>query len=333
MPVITCPPQLVIVWRISERCNLGCGFCGYSRALQRPRASADAGQIMRFGALLRGYSDTYGQRVLVSWLGGEPLLWPPLAEISRTFHHEFGLQVGVTTNGTRLQSSAVCGQIIDDYDQVTISVDGPGVFHDQVRAAPGLYGRLQAAVRTLREMKERAGHGPILKANTVLMRDNVAQFESLCGELAAWGVEELTFNALGGGDRPEFYDQHHLLPEQMAWLRTALPEIRARVAPQGLRICGNTAYLERLERAAQGVPAPVADCAPGQRFLFIDEQGRASPCSFTSHGYGIPLAALNHPHDLQDLPGRFAARRRQLTLAACGNCMSTQVFGKFAAAP
>src|SRR5205814_2443119 len=90
---------LVVVWRVSEACNLACGFCGYSREVLRPRASANEGQVRALGAALGAYGRAQGREVLVSWLGGEPFLWRPLLGVSRYFNGELGLQVAVTTNG------------------------------------------------------------------------------------------------------------------------------------------------------------------------------------------------------------------------------------------
>ena len=322
-------PSLVVVWRISEQCGLACPFCAYSRELPRARALADPAQVLAFGARLGAYAAASGRSVLVSWLGGEPLDWKPLAELSRTFKHEFGLRVGVTTNGMALRSETVRRSLAVDYDEVTFSIDGVGALHDRLRGAPGLYQRLANGIRALRHMADKSGAGPRLKVNTVLMRDNLEQFEALCVEVAAWGVEELTFNALGGNDRPEFHPQHRLCPQQLAWLRAALPGIRARVAPLGMRISGSGAYFDRLETAAHGIAVPVADCGPGQRFLFIDERGVAAPCSFTGGGYGVSIDELIAPRDIEHLPRRFALLRQAAILAPCRDCLSTQVFGKF----
>src|SRR5207253_8815997 len=74
----SCPPRLVVVWRINEACNLACGFCGYSREVVRPRASASADQVRALGASLAAYGHAQGRAVLASWLGGEPSWWRPL---------------------------------------------------------------------------------------------------------------------------------------------------------------------------------------------------------------------------------------------------------------
>ena len=123
----------------------------------------------------------------------------------------------MTTNGIALRSARVRRALCADFAQITVSVDGLGAFHDRVRGRAGLFEELRANVIALAEMKARLGAGPLVRVNTILMRDNVEQFEALCGALAEWGVEEVTFNALGGHERPEFFAQHGL--EDAAWLR------------------------------------------------------------------------------------------------------------------
>ncbi len=107
------PSDLVLVWRITEVCDLACPFCAYSRDLRRPRAAANPDDVLRFGALLGEYARAYRRNILVSWLGGEPLLWKPLLDLSHTFKHAFGLRVSVTTNGTALDSEPVRRRIVE----------------------------------------------------------------------------------------------------------------------------------------------------------------------------------------------------------------------------
>ncbi|MEK7326340.1 MAG: radical SAM protein, partial [Chloroflexota bacterium] len=321
--------ELGVVWRLTEHCDLGCSFCTYSRRLRRPRLSADPVQVLAFGALLKDYAATFRRDVLVSWLGGEPLRWPQLFEISPAFKREFNLRLGVTTNGTALKSESVRRHLVEDFDQLTISIDGLGAFHDRGRDAPGLFEQLRLNILSLREMKISAGRGPLLRVNTILMRDNIGAFEQLCETVAAWGIEELTFNALGGRDRPEFFPEHSLRLEDVEWFRESLPGIRARLREKGLRLLGSARYLERIAASARGISIPVYDCQPGQSFLFVNERGLVSPCGFTTQGYGLSLKDICAPDDLHQLPVRFAERKRNQMLACCHDCPSTQVFGKF----
>jgi AdoMet-dependent heme synthase len=334
-PTTALDGRLVVVWRITEACDLGCAYCGYGRDLLRPRAEADPGAVLAWGRVLRDYAQAAGREVMVSWLGGEPLRWPPLLEVAQVFRREYQLSLSVTTNGTALSSERVRRQLTRDFSELVLSLDGPPAWHDTLRQAPGLNRRLRANIQQVRELKEREGSKLRLGVNTVLMRENVSEFEALCQTAAEWGIETLTFNGLGGRDRPEFFPDHRLLPKQVAWLRDALPGIRARMARLGLTICGSEPYLERLAASAAGQALPIGvdeggqGCRAGDSFLFVDEQGRVSPCSYTSEAYGYRLATLQTPEAVRTLPARWAADRQRHPAAACADCLSTQVFGKF----
>jgi hypothetical protein len=194
-----------------------------------------------------------------------------------------------------------------------------------------------------------------LRANVLLMRETLAGFEQLCGELAGWGIEEITFNQLGGNDRPEFYPAHRLLHEHAEHLAKHLPRMRRQLAAQGLRLIGGEGYLRRIQATARGERLAVHDCQPGRRFLFIDELGRIAPCSFTVSAYGVPVSEVKSVEDLCQLPVRFSELRQQPAdasgraprsagletcatmelsaqprVTACEDCHSTQVFEKFA---
>jgi MoaA/NifB/PqqE/SkfB family radical SAM enzyme len=319
---------MLVLWRVYEHCNLGCHFCGYSKQLHRSRTLADVDKVLAFGSILGEFARIQGRSVSVSWLGGEPLLWSELPELSRVFKREFGISMGVTSNGLPLESTAVRKSLIEGYSQLTVSVDGMGTFHDGCRDSLGLFDHIRRYVIALRGEADVANSPLKICVNTILMRGNVEDFERLCREVVTWGVSELTFNQLGGNDRPEFYPENRLLSEQVERFANELPRIRAEMAGLGLTIHGNDRYLNRIASTSRGLSIPIDDCDPGRSFLFIDERGRISPCSFTSTGYGVPIEEIAGPSDLARLPETFAERRQQRA-AACEDCHSTQVFDKF----
>jgi len=324
---------MIVVWRITQRCNLCCPFCAHDRRESWPRRDADVEAIRRFGVVLAQYQRRTGDRVLVSWIGGEPFLFPALAELTVFFTRQLDLRVSATTNGTTLGSAGVRDHVIAHYSELTVSVDGIGEVHDSLRSWPGGYATLRQCVGQLAEAKRDGNRGPRLRANVVLMRQTIAAFEPLCLELADWGIEEISFNQLGGRDRPEFFPAHRLRPEHTTWLEELVPRLRVRLAGLGVRLKGGDAYLRRIQANSRDETIPVADCRPGEQFLFVNEHGDAAPCSFTSAGYGVSLTELDRVEALLDLPRRFAQARRERRLAACEDCQSTQVFGKFISAP
>ncbi|MBI3469608.1 MAG: radical SAM protein [Planctomycetes bacterium] len=319
--------ELVIVWRIWESCSLACRFCGYSRELSRPRLAAEVPSIIAFAQVLRDVQQEHGRSILVSWLGGEPLAWAELPGLSRILAREHGLRLGVTTNGLPLESPRVRASLLSDYQQVTVSIDGLAPFHDHVRRMPGLFDRIGEA--TARLCSEDSSGRLWRRVNTVLMRGNIEKFAQFCEAVADWGFHELTFNQLGGNERPEFYPANRLLPEQIMRFTDELPGIRRRMADRGLLIRGTQRYLARITATSNGEQIAVEDCNPACRFLFIDTLGRISPCSFTSDSYGIPISEIDSAEAFLTLPDRFRAMQRERRLAACDDCHATHVFDKF----
>jgi MoaA/NifB/PqqE/SkfB family radical SAM enzyme len=321
---------MIVIWQVTERCNLACPFCAFDRNLPGSRREADPGKVHAFGHYLAEYQRETAQDVLVSWLGGEPLLWKPLQEISTHYFRDLGLRLATTTNGTTLGSATVRRHLLGNYSELTVSVDALDHEHDRLRGATGLYASLARNVRTLSDEIRSAGSPLRLRANVVLMRQTVSSFERLCDELAEWGITEISFNQLGGNDRPEFYPDHRLRSADVMAFEEAFVGWRERLARGGVRLLGSTAYIRRMNASSCNERVPVHDCQPGCNFLFIDVQGRIAPCSFTGGKLGVPVDEINSAGDLRDLRLRFASSIAKDRPRACDDCLSTRVFEKFA---
>jgi MoaA/NifB/PqqE/SkfB family radical SAM enzyme len=333
MPLMPLHPRaaerLVVVWRVTTRCNLACGFCAYDRTLQFARRDADEATAGLLGHAFTRTRAGSGQDVHVSFLGGEPFSWEPLPRVARHYT-KLGLSLGVTTNGVTLSRAATRELLLECFDEVTLSIDGLGAMHDNLRAWPDGFARLTAGLTALRRDKALRGRGPLIRVNTVLMRENIEQFPDLCRALAGLGVQQLSFNRLGGRDRPDFFAAHRLTPEQLGRLAAELPALRRELATQGLSLLGAPGYLERLASLERGQAVAIGDCEPGRRFLFVDEHGRLAPCSFTLDEYGEPAADVAaSAGDVLQLPRRFLARQHAARATACDDCASTHVFEKF----
>jgi MoaA/NifB/PqqE/SkfB family radical SAM enzyme len=198
--------------------------------------------------------------------------------------------------------------------------------HDRLRRWPGGFAFLRRTVPLLAAGKRSRGAGPLLRANVVLMSDNVESFPALCLELAGWGFEEITWNQLGGNERPEFYAEHRLRPADVERLAKALPDLSERLAARGTRLGGGDGYLRRVAATSAGRALPVAECDVSREFLFVSLDGIVGPCSFTTAELGIAADELG---SIESLPGRFQVERLRVRPRACNDCHSTQVFGKY----
>lgn len=319
---------MIVVWRVTTQCNHACKFCAYDQSLPFSRINTDGAQALRIGLLLAEYQQQTGKPVLLSWLGGEPFLWRHLFPVTEHLSAA-GLCLSTTTNGSTLGNARHRQWAASHLHELTISIDGDANAHDAVRGTPGGWLKLKTAVQQLAEDCARTDSPLRLRINTVLMHQNIHQFSAQCEEWARWGIQEITFNQLGGRDRPEFYPAHRLLPTDIAYLKSMLPDLRHRLATQGVRLCGQEAYLKRITHSAQNAPYPVDDCAPGEQFIFIDEHGLASPCSFTTNSYGIPIDSWQRWQDVRDLSHTWRSMRTCARSPSCSDCMATHHFEKF----
>ncbi|NPU92443.1 MAG: radical SAM protein [Gammaproteobacteria bacterium] len=319
---------MIVIWQVTEHCNLSCPFCRYDRRLPFARHEARPDELRRVGHLLAEFSKHRNEPVLLSLLGGEPLLWPPLLPLAAELR-ELGLNLSLTSNGSALRNQRVRSALLADFAELTLSIDGFASLHEKLRGCPGGWQQLKTLTQALNRARHDCSSALLLRANVVLMRDNIGAFADLCHELAHWGFDEISFNQLGGRDRPEFFPAQRLLPEQVLALQMKLPALRAELAGAGLRLLGSAAYLGRFDASSRGLPLPVADCRPGETFLFVDEHNRIAPCSFTGTELSYPLDTIRTLDDLLALPGQFHARRHTRHPAACSDCPSTRVFAKF----
>ena len=321
--------RLVVVCRVSTHCNLRCGFCAYDRRLGFARQTLSDARVEHLIQLMsQQHRQHGGVPPLLSWLGGEPLLWPRWPHFSQRAR-EHGLAVSATTNASTLWRPQTRADVLACLTELTLSVDAVGAQHDILRGWRGGYARTLAALRALVDERGERADRLRLRANIVLMRSTIDQFELLTAALAAAGIDEISFNLLGGRDRPEFHAREAVpVPAWDAFVRQH-PRIRAALAQSGVTLTGDADYLLRLGAAARSHAWPVADCAPGERFLFVDERGVVAPCAFTAPDYGLPL---EHIDDLDQLPLHFRVAQTSRCAKACADCPSTQVFGKFGSA-
>lgn len=336
--------RYVVVVRVITDCTLGCQFCGFSRDLRIPSRSIDWTVLEKLGRSLQRFQESSNREVLVAWLGGEPFLWRDWRRASRFFKEQLGLGLAITTNGIALKSPAVREDVLRWFSEITVSIDGFAESHDRLRQRPGMFAELGQVVRTLAAearsnferdenslcLRENVGTRPsdfpVLRVNTVLTRDNIESFPKFCREMAKWGFNEITFNQLGGNDRPEFYPENRLLPEQVRRLELVLPSLQREMGNFGVLLKGSEAYLRRMLASSEETKIPVEDCGPGENFLFVDELGRLSPCSFTSNDFTDCRIESN---SIDELASKFMQRRDTNRPNACADCLATHVSQKF----
>ncbi|WP_290653213.1 heme d1 biosynthesis radical SAM protein NirJ [Aquisalimonas sp.] len=204
------PPGPVVIWNLIRRCNLACKHC-YSIS-----ANYDFAGELSTEEVYRVMDDLhdYGVRVLIL-SGGEPLMRPDIFDISRRAR-DMGFYVGLSTNGTLIDSSNI--DVIADigYDYVGISLDGIGATHDRFRRMQGAFDLSMEAVRLCRERALKVG------LRFTLTQDNAAELPRLLALLDEHDIEKFYISHLnyaGRGDRNRASDTH------LDMTRTAMNQI------------------------------------------------------------------------------------------------------------
>ena len=318
----------VIVWRVTQSCNMKCQFCSYSTQVERLRNDADEAEIERLCKVLGEYKSRTGEDILVSWIGGEPFLWRNIIPFSEKLHG-YGIGVSTTTNGLLLNKKELQSGVLKSFSELVFSLDGFGECDDAVRQYFGHFDTVSKNIKTLVEKRDDCMSDLKIKVNTILMRRNITQFEEFCEYLLWLGVDEVTFNQLGGFDRPEFFEDNRLTEEQTEAFCSRLPLLQKIFAERGLIIRGSQRYLDRILKSSRNEVNPIAECDPGSWFWFINENGFISPCSYTSYEYKFDTKDIRCAEDFARVEEYFRQCRSCQRSNRCDDCYCTQVYDKF----
>ena len=159
----TLPPKPdTVILMLTKRCNLSCDFCDVR----------NSNEDISFQDTIR-IIDNISQ-LGITWLiitGGEPFLHSRLFDIIK-YAKNINLKTSINTNG-----SLICENIdkIRDsqVDMISISLDGIGPTHDELRRSRGLYEKVKNGILELNKI------GQNISINFVITNQNVHELEGL----------------------------------------------------------------------------------------------------------------------------------------------------------
>ncbi len=190
----------VVIWNLVRRCNLTCQHC-YSISTDR-----DFPGELSTQEVFRVMDDLKAARVPVLILsGGEPLLRPDLFAIAR-HAKDLGFYVGLSSNGTLIDTRLAQVIAATGFDYVGISLDGLRATHDRFRRKDGAFDAALNGVRLCRDAGVRVG------IRFTLTQDNAADLPALLDLMQAEGIEKFYLSHLnyaGRGNKNRSHDAHH----------------------------------------------------------------------------------------------------------------------------
>ncbi|PKO01278.1 MAG: hypothetical protein CVU42_00265 [Chloroflexi bacterium HGW-Chloroflexi-4] len=322
-------PKLVIVWRITETCNLSCWFCEYNKILTKKRLSVPHSDVNRFYELLLKIQQKTNREIMLSWIGGEPFCWQPIWELSKSIKEKGKLQVSVTTNGVLLSTKDIRKQAFDTFDEITFSVDGYRTNHDDTRMHKGLYNNILESIEYFRKMKLKTGLGPLIRVNTIILRQNLNYLDLFIDELNDYGVNEISFNILGSNNLPESKANEKLSNEDMSLFVANLERLRNKYTTNQIKILGSKEYFSLLINKTDNFSNNKKKCNFGNDFLFIDQNGFIAPCDNTTNDFKVHISSITTIPEFLRLPDKFSRDNDAGIFQACSNCSNTNLYGKF----
>jgi radical SAM protein with 4Fe4S-binding SPASM domain len=308
---------LVLVWEVTQACDLACDHC---RADAQPARHPDELTTAEGKELLAEAAE-FGPRQTVVLSGGDPLARPDLDELVR-HGDDLGLRMSLTPAGTSALSPERVEELADaGLGRMALSIDGAtSESHDGFRNEAGSFEDTIRAAKAARE----AGMG--LQVNTTVCAataEELPAIRDLVADLGAmrWSLFFLVPVARGA-------ELGQLPPEEtdtlMRWLaevrEDASFDVKTTEAPHFRRVALEEAG--RDPAGASGRPSVAA----GDGFAFVSHTGEVYPSGFLPAGVGNvrddSLVTLYRESDL------FAALRDRSTLSGkCGACEYREVCG------
>ncbi|MGB1109258.1 MAG: heme d1 biosynthesis radical SAM protein NirJ [Gammaproteobacteria bacterium] len=202
-PVATGGP--VVIWNLIRRCNLTCKHC-YATS-----ADKDFPGELSMAEIEAVMDDlyAYGSRVLIL-SGGEPLMHPHIFDISSRAR-DMGFYVGLSTNGTLIDTGNIEAIADMGYDYVGISLDGLHATHDRFRRRDGAFDEALNAVRLCHQRGIKVG------LRFTLTADNADDLPGLLALMEREDVDKFYLSHLnyaGRGNKNRGNDAHHRLTRE-----------------------------------------------------------------------------------------------------------------------
>lgn len=262
---------------VTQICNLHCTYCAaggdgsYGDPIKKISIEKTLPQIQFFMEKLSA-----GQSFHISFLGGEPLLYPEaiqiIGEYALALAKEKNITVSfkVTTNGTVFTEKTVM-VLKAIKSNVVISIDGPAEINDRVRPQKNkqpITGKIVEGIEFLLQQRDQLGsvgvHG--------VFNQNNMEIEKAYDFYLSLGVDWFEFTYAVDEHNPAYnnqYMQKMAIIANKAWLKGGEKELR--------KISNFNTYFKLLDEQRR----VENHCGSGKSLLVVDARNRLYSCPWT----------------------------------------------------
>lgn len=323
----------LVVWNITNRCNLRCRHC-YLSAEDR-----DYGNELTHAEALAFIEDIAQMKCpVLLFSGGEPLLRPDLSELA-AHASSLDLRPVLSSNGTLITPETAEKLAASGFRYVGVSLDGLEETHDAFR------GRKGAFRDAIQGLQNAAGAGLKTGARFTVNADNVADLPGVMNLVAEAGIPRFCmYHLVYAGRGSDMVACDTDLETKRRTIELVL-EMTQRFAERGLELeiltvdnHADGVYIRN--RIASKQPERLAEvdrllemhggCSAGTKMSNVDPQGNVHPCQFWGHVTlgnvrERPFSEIWNDPDNELLKG---LRNKQEHLKGrCGSCRRKAICG------
>lgn len=310
----------VIIWNITNGCNLLCKHCYVGADFHKAEKELTHEEAMdlvdQIGA---------AQVPLLFITGGEPLMRPDVWDILAKAQ-SYGIKLALSTNAVLIDDEAADKLLKYGVDYVGISLYGPEEFHDEYVLVPGTYKRVVAAIKRLQDRGIKVGIKTTVNAATFpnffklidVAKELGATLIYPCDLISSGRAVDLHNQRIGKAQWQQIAD--YMLddvinnPNGIEYDIGALPSIAVylaeRVAEKGL---SNEKAINRLKIKSA--------CPVGKGLMGINSEGNILPCSFVQDFNVGNIRELGVQGGIKKL---FEIGKTPVT-GKCGDCKYTDM--------
>jgi uncharacterized protein len=322
----TNPPVRALSLAVAQKCNLGCTYCyaqegGFGT---KPRNMPIETAHRAVELLLSEAAP--GERVNLSFLGGEPLINRSVLRETTLYAAREAARRGVlitfsiTSNGT----------LIDDDDSdffeehgfaVTISLDGPQAVHDRLRPYKGGHGSFERVLRNIRPLLARQRRMQV-SARVTVTPENLELRDTL-DEFIALGFHSVGFSPMLKAPNGRGEMERDNLADMLEAMVDCGEEFERRTTRGERYPFANLLFA--LQEIHKGTHRPYS-CGAGAGYLGVSADGDLSACHrFVGDAAGA-LGTLSSGID-RARQGAWLAERHVHQQEPCRSCWARYLCG------
>jgi uncharacterized protein len=276
-PLIS-PPMRSLSLAVAQTCNLACAYCYAQGGQFGGTAKIMPWSVARSAVLRLLDSAAAGDRINLSFLGGEPLVARDLIRSTTEFataearSRKVRINFSITTNGTLLRDQDC--DFFEEYGfAVTVSIDGTSAAHDRLRpfrGGEGSYERIIARVSPLLRRQQKMQ----VSARVTVTPLNLG-LRKILEELIGLGFHSVGFSPLLASPSGQFEMQVPHLNRMLAEMIDCGHQFEAEVLAGGHYPFSN--IVEALEQLHRGTHRPYP-CGAGAGYFGLSAEGGLFAC-------------------------------------------------------